>query len=262
MDIITTAIAHFTSLQEHDKTLINHYTFEMDVDDWIESPLDISYEIINFVLKQYTTPLSDLKYVPKLMSIMTVNDIHIQIKNAQRLQHILDTFPKGVNNCCVFKGFMFNDVYFQKILETFDNRHNTKSKFNLESIKYNKNICDKAIIILPYFISTSVQLNIALRFTDKHGMKCICRIKISKDTPVPFIRDTYSNGTEEEVLLNIGGKYHISTINYDTSSNVCMVEMELLGYDRKVYLKTFWNEVYRIANTNIQDLENKCETFV
>ena len=236
MDVINNSIEHLRCLSNSDRTLIQHYTYEIDLDDWDTSPLLISYEVINFVLKQYTTSFSDLDYIPKLMTIITQQDMKVQIENAKRLQHILDTFPRSKDDFYVYKGFMQRDTFFQKVVKILDFKNTSKD----------------ATIVLPYFISTSVHFNVAQKFTDKLGMKCVCRIRISKGTSVPFIRDTYSNGTEDEVLLNIGGKYRVLSANYDLSTNIYLVDMELVEYHRHYYLKQFWNSINKIGCSTLQ----------
>lgn len=222
-DAIENVITYYKSLSQIDRELIQHYTYEIDIDDWETSPLKINYEVVNFMLKQKGNIPFDLGYIPKLLSIMTKHDIQTQIHSAKQLQYTLDTFPKSTSSFIVYKGFHHQDAYFKTSLACSQNDS----------------------FIVPYFLSTSLNLNTALRFTSRFGdqWKCVWRITVPECTPLTFIRDSYKQGTEDEVLLNLGGRYRVVDKQFNQNHNMHIVDIELLGYERSFYLRAFWQSI-------------------
>jgi hypothetical protein len=229
MDCLQNSIQHFCNLSQNEQSLIHHYTCEIDPDDWNSCPLLISYQVINFILKQYYIPSSKLNYVPDLISqnVLSISDIYNQIINAQYLKNVLDEFPSCNNTIIVYKGMLSEDYFFKKS-------------------------CHLSIgsdITIPYFISTSVHFNIASRFTEKNGQEYYWKIIIPSGFQIPFIRKDYSNSHEGEILINIGAIFRI-TSNHNVN-NIKIITLMLTGFSKCVETRNFWKTIKNIAQKHI-----------
>ena len=207
---------HISQLSERDALLLNHYTYEMDPDDWAETPLLISYEVINFLLKMKYISTEQIGYVPTLLKekVLSLEEILAQIVNAQRLKYILQGFPVTQCTMTLYRGFLDRDVYFIKSSKMAIGQH----------------------IMIPYFLSTSIDEEVALRFTNHDGSrKCMWQIMLPCGFPLVF-----RGGGEKEVLLNMGAV--LKCMRNNKANN--HVELQLIGFSKAVETRTFWSSLH------------------
>lgn len=229
MDDVERSIQHYTALPSKIKDIVNSYTHEIDADDWNGSPLPLSYQLMNFVLKQRHSKKKDLAYMPELLveQVLSKEDIRTQVNNAKLLKCIIDGFPLTTRTHTVYRGFLCNDYYFQ------------------ESDKLRRG----TDFTVPYFLSTSIYPEIALRFT-RNGSGCIWHINIPSNTPLAFIRDSVNNCNECEVVLNIGAVLRLQNKTTDEYGNKHL-QFDLIGYSKYAETRGFWPLVYRVASSYV-----------
>lgn len=226
MDVI---VSHYNGLNDEDKQILQHYTHEIDTDDWSSSPLMLSYQVINYILKQRYIPKSNLGYEPDLVKerILSPQEIQQQIENAQKMQTILNTFPCMPYDIIVYRGFLVNDIYFIKSTYLF--------------------VGDE--ITIPYFLSTSLSYESATRFTSRHKTRCYWRIEIPKGFPVSLIKesvDSINTGMEDEVLINMGAILQC-TNNMLIDNDTQLMSFVLKGFTKAVSTRGFWDIMQQVG---------------
>lgn len=212
---------HISQLTERDALLLKHYTYEMDPDDWVETPLLISYEVINFLLKRQFMSKKEIGYVPQLLkeNCLSLQEIQAQIINAKQLKSILEGFPVAKHTTTLYRGFLDRDAYFIKSTMLSKGQQ----------------------LMVPYFLSTSTDKEVALRFTNCDGsQKCIWQIILPCGFPVAF-----RGGGEQEVLLNMGGVFRCT--RNDKEKN--LVVLQLIGFSKAVETRTFWCSLHKEIKT-------------
>jgi hypothetical protein len=227
-------VRHFNSLPEEDKQIVQHYTHEIDPDDWASCPLMLSYEVINFILKQRYIPKSQLCYEPLLIKekVLSLNDIQQQIENAQKMRRILDGFPCIPHDITVYRGFLKNDIYFVKSTYLFAGDE----------------------ITIPHFLSTSLSYDSATRFTSRAKPRCYWKIEIPKGFPIPMIKesiDTINIGMEDEVLINMGAILQC-TGNMIIDTNTHLMSFVLKGFSKAIATRGYWETMQQIGK-NLYD---------
>jgi hypothetical protein len=213
------ALQYISSLKESDAVIMYHYKCEMDPDDWVNAPLCIHYEVINYLLKtRYVNP-TKLGYVPKLLkeNVVSSQEIKTQIESAKRLKTILQGFPCASNDITVFRGSLAEDAYFVKS----------------SSMRVGEQIT------IPYFLSTSLNVQTAYSFTNRNSSydeKCIWEIVLPKIFPFTFI-----GGGEAEVLINIGAI--LECIGKDEGNR--KINLKLVGFSKCVETRNFWTSIHK-----------------
>lgn len=228
MESLQKSIQHFCNLSQDDRTLIHHYTCEIDPDDWMSCPLLLSYQVINYILKRRYVSSSELEYVPELISAkaLSVKDMYAQVKNAERLKNILDRFPYADRDVIVYKGMLSEDVFF----------------------KQSAGLSVGCDITIPYFLSTSIQFDVASRFTNRNERKCYWEITVPSGFPVPFIRTDTSNRHEGEILLNIGAILRVTSKHITDCTQT--ISLTLIGFSKSVETRGIWKIVDNIARVH------------
>jgi hypothetical protein len=186
----------------------------MDPEDWKETPLQINYEVINYILKRRFVGQLKLGYTPKLIqsNVLSAKEMETQISNAERLKHVLEAFPCTQEEVVVYRGFLDRDHYFIKSAML--------------------GIGDQ--LTTPYFLSTSLDEQVAYRFSNNNAVyenKCVWKILIPKMFPFPFI-----GGGENEVLLNIGATFQCIEKCRDNKE----IHLKLIGFSKVVETRNFW----------------------
>jgi len=207
-------LQHLATLCDTDATLLHHYKCEMDPDDWKETPLQINYEVVNYILKRRFVCQSKLDYTPKLIqsNVISEHEIAMQINNARILKKMLEAFPCTPNDVVVYRGVLATDFYF------------IKSRM--------LSIGDQ--ITTPYFLSTSLDQHVAYRFSNNNATnenKCLWKILIPKTFPFTFI-----GGGENEVLINIGATFECINKCRDNKE----IHLKLVGFSKFVETRNFW----------------------
>jgi hypothetical protein len=226
MDLI---VNHFNSLSEDDQQIVRHYTHEIDTDDWESSPLCLSYQVINYILKQRYIPKSQLCYEPPLIKerVLSLNEIQQQVENGQKLRHILQGFPCMPYDVVVYRGFLHDDIYF------------IKSTFLFAGDE----------ITIPYFLSTSLSYDSATRFTSRRKPRCYWSIEIPKGFPIPMIKeslDTVNIGMEDEILINMGAILQC-TGNMFVDTDTQLMSFTLKGFSKAVATRGHWDTMQQIG---------------
>lgn len=226
-------INHYNNLSEEDREILEHYTHEIDSDDWSTTPLLLSYEVINFILKQRYIPRHRLGYTPELIrdNVLSQEDLQKQVANAKHMKDILREFPSLPHDIIVYRGFLNKDVFF------------SKSTFLFEGDD----------ITIPYFLSTSLNFDSATRFTNRNAQKCYWKIIIPKGFPVALLKSTTESidvGMEDEVLLNIGAILQcVSNTFFDNHSQI--ISFELKGYSKISATRCYWETIQEIASETL-----------
>jgi hypothetical protein len=224
-------VSHFNNLPEEDRQIVQHYTHEIDADDWPSCPLLLSYEVINYILKQRYIPKTQLCYEPPLIKerALSLHEIQQQVENAQKMRQILHGFPSMPHNITVYRGFLKNDIYFIKSTYLFQGDD----------------------ITIPYFLSTSLNYNSATRFTSRDKPRCYWRIEIPKGFPIPMIKesiDTINIGMEDEVLINMGAILQY-TGNMVIDVNTHIMSFVLMGFSKVVATRGYWETIQEIGRS-------------
>lgn len=221
-------VNHFNNLPQEEQLIIKHYTHEIDIDDWKDCPLLISYEVVNYILKQYHFTRNELKYTPELLqhSVISIADMQLQIENAKKLQAILHKFPFVSYDVNLYRGFISEDIVFQK----------------------SKHLRKDDEIIIPYFLSTTLNFAVAERFTNKNKDKCFWNIIIPKGFPVPLLN--IAKETENEVIINIGAILQcLGCTTYQDGK--CIISFILTSFSKSVSTRGYWKYISQIAFNNI-----------
>jgi hypothetical protein len=250
--MVEAAADWYTALTQKDpeaKKIIFDYMSEIDADDWAEGiKLDLSYELINFILKQRHSKRKDLSYHPELLQTVDTSDMINQVTNARKLQRYLYCAPPVTKDIFthpyfyLYRGFRYDDYYFGLA----KNLLNSNNK----------------ILTIPFFLSTSINRDVAKRFTatDK---KCLWVIAMPHGTPLSFIREIRPNDdinecNECEVLLNVGAVLELQQcitsgtngVRYneliENDADICFI-FKMVGYSAYAGLRNFWSQVQRTA---------------
>jgi hypothetical protein len=227
MDVV---VNHYNNLPEEDREILEHYTHEIDCDDWSTTPLLLSYEVINFILKQRYMPRHRLGYTPELIrdKVLSQEDLQKQVANAKHMREIISKFPSLPHDIIVYRGFLNKDVFF------------SKSTFLFEGDD----------ITVPYFLSTSLNFDSASKFTNRNSQKCYWKIVIPKGFPVALLKSTIESvnaGMEDEVLLNIGAI--LQCVENTFFDNHCqMITFVLKGYSKIAATRGYWETIQEIAS--------------
>lgn len=233
--VIQQSFQYFLSLPQDDTQLIIDYKSEMDSDDWIDKPLNISYNVINWILQHKSRILL---YMPELLEsgAITKEQFVDQIYNAEKLINILSSFPliSSINN----KGI---NVY----------RGDTTELCN-----YITNKSKNKQITLFSFLSTSLNLSVATNFSQG----CLLCINIPTGNPLPFISDKLtmnyntninsSDSSESEVLLPLGCTFKLLDVYNNINVNgktVNIFYLQLLTFGPHK-TRNFWNQYVDLAN--------------
>lgn len=206
---------YVAQLYENDALLLKHYTCEIDPDDWAGAKLQISYEVVNFLLKSKYMPIGKLGYVPQLLqeNVLSIQDLKDQITNAKQLKHILERFPVTQDPIIVYRGFLEQDAYFIKSSSLHKGQE----------------------IMMPYFLSTSINKDTAIRFTNRNTHhKCIWEVIIPKGVPLALL----ANG-EQEVLINMGAIFECIHINQEKKH----ILLKLKSFSKAVETRMFWTSI-------------------
>lgn len=232
-EFIKNAFEHYNNLPPIDKKIITDYKSEMDPDDWNDNPLDIAYNVINWILLQ-TNKNRKLSYTPELLEsgVLTKKQFMNQIWSAKKLFKILSNFPKIVGNDSI-------QVYRGDTSEM--------SKFIISN--------KKKQITLYSFLSTSVNISVAKNFS----RGCLLCIEIPSGNPIPFISDKLtmnynfnvenSDTSESEVLLQLGCTFKFIK-NYDININdkkTNVIYLELLSFGPRE-TRNFWDNYITLAD--------------
>jgi hypothetical protein len=182
---VQNAFNYYNALGKKEKELVEHYKAEMDPDDWVDKPLKISYTVMNWALKSKKSPLA---YTPDLISsgAVTPAQLHDQVKNAEALSDVLETFPriKAHAGVTVYRG---------------------KTCANIATVPLGKEVT------MHNFLSTSTDVTVASRFTERGDHPCLMRIHLPKGNPLPFVA-----GAEQEVLLPPGSTFTLREKSHET----------------------------------------------
>jgi hypothetical protein len=233
---ILNSFDYHNRLTEDKKRLISSYKAEIDPDDWIEHPLPISYVIINWILLNKKINADDIPGLIK-SGVMTKQQIIEQVDNAELLSGVLSSFPRIKNHSgiVVYKG---------------------EYCANVDKLKLNK------VFTINKFLSTSININVATRFTDFQGKKCIMRITIRKGNNLPFISEIYTpdpNISESEVLLPLGSTLKIKNI-FETSINgnaYTIYDCDLIRFG-PINTRNLWSN-FKLKAEEIYDTYNNIE---
>jgi hypothetical protein len=222
-------VDHFNSLQQEDKQILQHYTHEMDPDDWVSCPLVISYQVINYMLKQRYMPKSYLGYEPDLIKekVLSQSDIQRQVESAQKMRDILHTFPSMPYDIYVYRGLLSDDAYFKTSAHLFAGDE----------------------ITIPYFLSTSLSFDSATRFTNRHKAKCYWKIEVPKGFPISLIKecvDDVNTGMEDEVLINMGAILQCNG-NHIFDGHNQLITFTLKGFSKATATRGFWDTIREIG---------------
>jgi hypothetical protein len=227
---------YYNKLSGDKKRLISSYKAEIDPDDWIEHPLPISYVIINWILLNKKINADDIPGLIK-SGVMTKQQIIEQVDNAELLSGVLSSFPRIKNHSgiVVYKGEYCT---------------------NVDKLKLNK------IFTINKFLSTSININVATRFTDFQGKKCIMRITIQKGNQLPFISEIYTsdpNISESEVLLPLGSTLKLKNV-FETSINentYTIYDCDLIRFG-PINTRKLWSN-FKLKAEEIYDTYNNIE---
>ena len=238
-EVIQKSFHYYLSLPQNDKKLILDYKSEMDSDDWIDKPLNISYNVINWILQHKSRILL---YMPELLEsgAITKEQFVDQIYNAEKLINILSSFPLISQSNNNNKGI---NVY----------RGDTNELCN-----YITNKSKNKQITLFSFLSTSLNLSVATNFSQG----CLLCINIPTGNPLPFISDKLtmnyntninnnsSDTSESEVLLPLGCTFKLLDVYNNINVNgktVNIFYLQLLTFGPHK-TRNFWNQYVDFAN--------------
>ena len=197
---VQNSFLHYQHLKENETQLITDYKSEMDPDDWVDKPLQISYPVVNWLTQQKSRKLA---YVPELLesNALTEEQLMDQIHNASKLISILSSFPKLTNSVNVYRG------------DTNETCNFIKEKMH------------KKQITLHSFLSTSMNISVAANFSNG----CLLCINIPSGYSLPFISDklttnyssniSESDTSESEVLLPLGSSFKLLGIYHNIVLN-------------------------------------------
>lgn len=190
-----------TTLSASAKELVAHYKAEMEPDDWIEKPLKISYVALNWALKNKKTRVA---YTPELISsgAVTPAQLEDQVKHGKALSEALERFPriKSHAGITVYRGKPCGSI--QRV------------PIGADVTMYN-------------FLSTSLNLAVATRFSERGEHPCLMRINLPKGNPLPFV-----GGGEQEVLLPSGSTFTLKAKNLEhiNGRNYTVYDFTLLRF--------------------------------
>lgn len=201
-----------TQLSARESLLLKHYTCEIDPEDWSDTPLSISYEVVNFLLKRKHLSSTEIGYVPQLLKekALSRHDVQSQIANAKELKQILERFPTTKVSITVYKGFLAKDAFFIR----------------------SASLCKGQQFMTPYFLSTTLNKDTAFRFTNRDGgPKCTWQITIPPGFPLAIL-----SGGEQEVLINMGAVLECQEENTEKNH----IRFCLKGFSKAVTTRSFW----------------------
>ena len=231
-----------SSAVEYD--VIDSYRGEIDPDDWTSAPLLVSYQIMNWAIKKINKNNNARRgiasnkpnYLPELLKENGLKQSQInsdvlveQVKHAKILDAALHTFSPLEKNesIIVYRGENCNSFYYQKA--------------------GNMKIGDE-LVILP-FLSTSINPNVATRFTSRMNANkaCLWEIKISPGQIFPYVSEFVpehlgnaesANQSEQEVLLPTHARLRLVSKSVDQSPKI--YRFELVGFAEKS--PDFWDK--------------------
>ena len=128
--------------------------------------------------------------------------------------------------------------------------------YHFQELKINKSFT------INKFLSTSININVATRFTDFQGKKCIMRITMPKGNHLPFISETYTsdpNISESEVLLTLGSTLKLKNI-FETFINGNMYtiyDCDLIRFG-PINTRKLWSN-FKLKAEEIYDTYNNIE---
>jgi hypothetical protein len=218
--------------------VIDSYRGEIDADDWQSAPLLISYRIMNWAMKKIhkNSNGAGRNYLPELLekdgleqSGITGDTLIQQVEHAKILEYTLHTFPKLENtSMTVYRGETCNSFYYQKAA-------------NME--------IGNELVILP-FLSTSINPNVANRFTGRESDNnaCMWEITIPQGTIFPYVSDfkpeqlgnqESARRSEQEVLLPTHARLKLLSKTIDQWPRI--YRFQLIGFAEKS--PDFWDRI-------------------
>ena len=247
--------------------IIDSYRADTDPDDWIDAPLLLSYQLINWATKKIQrnfinnypetrarsakNRIIEGKYVPELLteegleqSQINKDELINQVDNAQILDKILHRFPRLDNgDMKVYRGDKCDSLYYQEAANA--------------AVGYE-------MVINP-FLSTSINPYVAMNFTGKgDAIRCIWEITIPAGQIFPYVseivpeylgNEASAKQSEQEVLLptrailKFKGMYATDDENKPLRSiNIPhrIYRFELIGFSGQLLRETtvFWKKTF------------------
>jgi hypothetical protein len=234
---IQNSFLHFQHLEDNEKQLITDYKSEMDPDDWVDKPLQISYPVVNWLTQQKSRKLA---YVPELLESNALSEEQLmdQIHNASKLISILSSFPKLKNSINVYRG------------DTND------------TCKFIKVKMHKKQITLHTFLSTSMNISVATNFSKG----CLLCISIPSGYSLPFISDklttnyssniSESDTSESEVLLPLGSSFKLLGIYHNIVLNgkeLTIYHLQLISFGHH-NTRNLWSDYEKLSKRIYSEL--------
>jgi hypothetical protein len=231
------SFSHYQTLEENERQLITDYKSEMDPDDWVDKPLQISYPVVNWITQQKSRKLA---YVPELLesNALTKEQFMDQIQNASKLISILSSFPRLKNSINVYRG------------DTTETCNFIKEKIH------------KKQITLHTFLSTSMNISVATNFSNG----CLLCINIPSGYPLPFISDkltaNYSSNisendtSESEVLLPLGCSFKLLGIYHNMESSekeLTIYHLQLISFGQ-YNTRNLWSDYEKLSKRIYSEL--------
>lgn len=231
---VSNSFNYMKKLDEQSKQIIEDYRAEIECENYEGDkwPM-ISYSIFNWLAARKFNKNFD--YIPELLSCEqiktkdTLNQLlKNQIDNAEILNNALHKFPETTKNITVYRGI--NNTIKKNI-----ERHTTTKQVTFST-----------------FMSTSLFLEVAKRFTDKN--KKIIAITIPKGFPLPYIYPTLkykddNNVTikETEVLIPYGAT--LKYINEYDKDGFTITNYELSTYVKTLRTNPYLNTLNKLLDT-------------
>lgn len=217
---------------------INAYLNQMEKDDYtiyyktlnkfmLLVQLNNENEIEKFFMemkKDIQSKIDDPDYESDEFNHFTtsIEELSIMIKSAQKLTDILIDYPKSTSVKYVFRGLVINpDVW--------------------------KSINPDGNIHLQTFMSTTLNLNVAMGFTDPTSSPVVLAIRIPKGFVFPYISDCNQHkNCEAEVLLFPGIKLRLICIF--KINGITYFGYEINGFEKEP--DAFWDGMLAIIKKN------------
>jgi hypothetical protein len=244
-DAVTRSYEHYSNtISKKEYAIIDSYRGDVDPDDWADSPLLVSFQIMNWAIKKinknknvrqgrrYNKP----DYLPALLTPEGLIESQIdesalirQVDHAKILDASLHTFPRLRENerIVVYRGENCNSFYYQKAANM---------------------MVGEEIVILP-FLSTSINQHVAGRFTSSMNANkaCLWEIIIRPGQIFPYVSDEVpddlgnensAEGSEQEVLLPTHARLRLLSKSVGQSPKI--YRFELVGFEEKSL--DFWDK--------------------
>lgn len=219
-------------------SVIDSYRAEIDADDWMNAPLLVSYQIMNWAIKKVNKNNNARRrgnlsnkpnYLPKLLeknglrqSRINRHTLEEQVRHARILDETLHTFPTlDHTRMTVYRGENCKSFYYEKASHMKEGDE---------------------MVILP-FLSTSINRYVASHFGNN---TCMWEITVSPGQIYPYVSDFLPEilnseinewDSEQEVLFPTHARLRFIDKSVDQVPNI--YRFELVGFAEKA--ADFWD---------------------